>query len=254
MAGRAAQLGIPAPATIAIPGGRHGQAVVPLAVRQLGTGPYIIKPRQMAMGTGVLKADTPEQLAAAVDLAAWSDTGHIIQAFHACHGDIRAHYADGQVIAAMLRVPAPCRYRANVSQGGTPAACTCPEEIAAMTCRIAASLKASQLTVDWMITDRGPMLGEWSAGVGGFADLPEPERGKVGDAHFGWARRRYQENPVAPSAGYRRPRRRDENPPAGSQEYPARHDVPPRSQSAATTWLLVCAHFASAARYAPGKD
>jgi hypothetical protein len=107
MAGRAARLGIPAPATIAIPCGRHGQAVVPLAVRQLGTGPYIIKPRQMAMGTGVLKADTAEQLAAAVDLAAWSGTGHIIQPFEHCDGEVRAHYADGEVIAAQRRVPAP---------------------------------------------------------------------------------------------------------------------------------------------------
>jgi hypothetical protein len=62
-----------------------------------------------------------------------------------------------------------------------------------MTCRIAASLNASLLAADWLLTCRGPILGEWSAGIGGFADLPEPERTKVGDAHFGWARKRYQE-------------------------------------------------------------
>jgi len=193
MTGRAARLGIPAPAAIAIPYGRHARAVVPLAVRELGTGPYIIKPRQMAMGNGVLKAGTAEQLAAAVDLAAWSGTGHIIQAFWPCDGDVRAYYADGQVIAAQLRVPAQGGYLANVSQGGTATTYTLPEDLAAMTCRIAASLKASLLAVDWLLTRCGPMLGEWSAGVGGFADLPEPERARVGDAHFGWARKRFQE-------------------------------------------------------------
>jgi glutathione synthase/RimK-type ligase-like ATP-grasp enzyme len=190
---RAAQLGIPAPATIAIPHGRHARTALPLAARQLGAGPYIIKPRQMAMGTSVLKADTAEQLTAAVDLAAWSGTGHIIQAFEPCDGDVRAYYAGGQVIAAQLRVPAPGRYLANVSQGATASACTIPDDIAVMTCRIAGSLNASLMTVDWLLTRRGPMLGEWSPGVGGFADLPDPERTIVADAHFGWARQRYQE-------------------------------------------------------------
>jgi len=190
----AAQLGVPAPATIAIPYGRHGRTAVPVAVREIGNGPYIIKPRQMAMGTGVLKADTAEQLTAAVDLAAWSGTGHIIQAYRPCDGDIRAYYADGQVIAAQLRLPAPGGYLANISQGGTAAAATIPDSLAAMTCRIAASLDATLLAVDWLLTDQGPVLGEWSTGVGGFADLPGPERARVGDAHFGWARKRYLES------------------------------------------------------------
>jgi ribosomal protein S6--L-glutamate ligase len=187
----AAQLGIPTPATIAIPYGRHGRAVIPVAVRELGNGPYIIKPRQMAMGTSVLKADTAEQLTAAVDLATWSGTGHIIQAYLPSDGDFRAYYADGQVIAAQLRVPAAGGYLANVSQGGSATAATLPDGLADMTCRIAAGLGATLLAVDWLLTGQGPVLGEWSPGVGGFADLPDPERARVGDAHFGWARKRY---------------------------------------------------------------
>jgi hypothetical protein len=45
-----------------------------------------------------------------------------------------------------------------------------------------------------MITPAGPVLSEWSTGIGAFAELPEPDMTVVGDAHFRWARQRFSQD------------------------------------------------------------
>jgi ribosomal protein S6--L-glutamate ligase len=190
---RASSLGVPAPATVAVPFGRYARTVIPAVERELGPGPYIVKPREMAMGFAVLKVDTIEQLTAAIDVTAQTGTGYIVQAFEQNAGDMRVYVAGGEPVAAQHRTATDGGYLANVSQRGSASASPCPDGVAALCHRIAASLDASLLAVDWLLTPRGPVLSEWAAGLGGFADLPEPELTRVGDAYFTWARKRYHQ-------------------------------------------------------------
>lgn len=187
---RAAALGLPVPPTVAVPFGRYARLAVPAVQREIPTGPYIIKPRDMIMGIGVLKVDTVEQLTAALDICAGADQGFLVQRFLPNAGDLRTYVVDGEVVAAQLRRPAPGNYLANISQGGSGAAVE-SGEVGAMCRRVAADLDASYLCVDWLMTDDGPVLGEWVTAVAGFSGLPEPARTRVADAFFGWVARRF---------------------------------------------------------------
>lgn len=189
---RAAGLGVPTPPTVVVPFGRYARLAVPAVKREIPAGPYIIKPRDMIMGIGVLKVDTVEQLTAALDIGAGADQGFLVQRFLANSGDLRTYVVDGEVVASQLRRPAPGNYLANISQGGSGSAVE-SDDLAEMCRRVASSLDASYLCIDWLMTDDGPVLNEWVTAVAGFSGLPEPARAKVADAFFGWVARRFDE-------------------------------------------------------------
>ena len=188
----AAALGVPTPPTVAVPFGRYARLAVPAVQREIPTGPYLIKPRDMIMGIGVLKVDTVEQLTAALDIGAGADQGFLVQRFLPNSGDLRTYVVDGEIVASQLRRPAPGNYLANISQGGIGASVD-SDEVAELCNRVVASLDASYVCVDWLMTDDGPVLNEWATAVAGFAGLPEPARTKVADAFFGWVGRRFDE-------------------------------------------------------------
>ncbi|MER7862381.1 hypothetical protein ABTX61_25005 [Amycolatopsis japonica] len=185
---RAAKLDIRTPATVAIPFGRYARTVVPVIEKELGPGPYIVKPRELGMGFGILKVDTIEQLNAAIDMVAQSGMGYLAQQFLPNTGDLRVYVIDGEVVAGQQRVPEQGNYIANISQGGSGVGGKVQPDIAESSRLIAADLKASCLSVDWLLSDSGPVLIEWCAGLGGFSGLPEPDRARVGTAFFRWAR------------------------------------------------------------------
>ncbi len=185
---RASRLGIRTPATVAIPFGRYARTVVPLIEKDLGPGPYIVKPRELGMGFGILKVDTAEQLNAAIDMVAQSGMGYLAQSFVPNTGDLRVYVVDGVVVAGQQRTPEQGNYIANISQGGSGEGGTVRQDLAEESLRIASDLKASCLSVDWLISEPDPILIEWCAGLGGFSGLPEPDRTTLGNAFFRWAR------------------------------------------------------------------
>lgn len=186
MVHHAAGLGIATPPTVAIPFGRYARRALPAVREAIPDGPYLLKPRDMGMGFGVLKLDTLEQVTAAVDVCAGADQGFLIQRFLPNSGDLRAYMVNGEMVAAQLRRPAPGHYLANISQGGSGSAATATA-VGDLCQRIASSLQASYLCIDWLLTDDGPVLNEWGTAVASFSGLPEPERGRVADAFFLWA-------------------------------------------------------------------
>jgi ribosomal protein S6--L-glutamate ligase len=188
----AAALGVRVPPTVAVPFGRYARLAVPAVRREIPVGPYVVKPRDMIMGIGVLKVDTVEQLTATLDICAGADQGFLVQRFLPNAGDLRTYVVDGEIVASQLRRPAPGNYLANISQGGTGSAVEAGE-VAELCRRVVAGLDASFVCVDWLLTDDGPVLGEWATAVAGFAGLPEPARTKVADAFFGWVARRFDE-------------------------------------------------------------
>jgi ribosomal protein S6--L-glutamate ligase len=189
---RACALGLPVAGAVVVPHGRYARQAVVAARAAFGDGPYIVKPRELGMGFGVTKADSPEQLAATIDMTAQCGVGYLIQAFVPNDGDLRVYVIDGEIVGAQYRRPREGSYLANLSQGGASSAYVVPEPIARDTLAIAADLHASCLLVDWLLTPNGPVLNEWSSGFGGFDGLPGPERRRVGKAFFTWARQAFE--------------------------------------------------------------
>lgn len=187
----AAALGVPTSGTVAIPPGKYARRAIAEARRVLGAGPYIVKPREMSSGTGVLRTESEQQLAAAVDIVAQSDSGYIIQPLITHHGDMRVYMADGRVVSSLTRRPKQDGYLASVSQGGSIEVNDDHLQVADHCERIAKSLNAEWLCVDWLMTDSGPVLNEWSTAHGGFTMMPEPQRTQVANAFFTWITHTY---------------------------------------------------------------
>ncbi|WP_330351742.1 ATP-grasp domain-containing protein [Streptomyces sp. NBC_00582] len=184
IAQRAAALGIATPASIAVPYGRHARSVLPLVEERLGQGPYILKPREMGMGFAVQKIDTFGQLSSAIDMVAQAGIGYLVQRYVPHTADVRVYLMAGEIIAALHRTAAEGSYMTNVSQGGVSSVLPRWKEVEEQCFRVATSLQASCLSTDWLLTDSGPVLDEWSTGFGSFPDQ-EP---RVGDAFFSWVR------------------------------------------------------------------
>ncbi|WP_436498580.1 ATP-grasp domain-containing protein [Actinokineospora sp. HUAS TT18] len=194
MANKAAALGLPVAGMICVPYGRYARTVVDAVRAAFGPGPYIVKPREMGMGYGVVKVDSVEQLGATLDMVAQTGTGYVVQQFLPNDGDIRVYVVDGEVVCAQHRRAQEGNYLANLSQGGSSVVGTDIAEVTAMSKVVATDLRAAALCVDWLLTPEGPVLNEWSAGFGGFAGLPTAERFQVGDAVLAWARRQLSPN------------------------------------------------------------
>ncbi|MEK8173018.1 hypothetical protein NKH77_40465 [Streptomyces sp. M19] len=122
----------------------------------------------------MLKVDTERQLSTALDIVAQATGGFIVQPFLPHTGDMRVYLADGEVIASLTRRPRPGDYLANISQGGSAEATDDHLKVADLCHRIADSLGAEYLCVDWLMTPEGPVLGEWSTASAGFTALPSP--------------------------------------------------------------------------------
>lgn len=189
----AAGLGIPTPSTIAVPFGRYARRILDDVERELGPGPYIVKPRDMAMGIGVLRVDSAQQLSAAIDIVSQTGGGYIVQPLLENAGDMRVFLADGEILASMTRRPAPGGYLANISHGATLEVTDDHLKVAEFCQRITQGLAAEWICVDWLMVPSGPLLNEWCTAYGGFTILPEPARTKVTEAFFLWIKKKYDE-------------------------------------------------------------
>lgn len=187
----AAGLGVPTAGTIAVPFGKYARLVVDEVRRELGAGSYIIKPRELSMGIGVLRVDSHQQLVAALDIVAQTGFPYIVQPYLPHSADMRVYVADGEVITSLSRRPKPGCYLANISLGGSAEVNKDHLQVEDHCRSIAKSLDAEYLCIDWLMTDTGPVLNEWSTAHGGFMVLPEPERSMVADAFFGWIERKF---------------------------------------------------------------
>ncbi|MFF4806187.1 RimK family alpha-L-glutamate ligase [Streptomyces sp. NPDC001351] len=189
----AANLGVPGLKTIAVPPKKYARKVVPEVERELGPGPYIVKPRELGMGVGVLKVETDQQLASTIDIVSTTGTGYIVQKFLPHHADMRVFVVDGKVVTSLSRKPRPGGYLASISQGGSLEVNDDHLQVEEWCNRIAESLNAEFLCIDWLMTDSGPILNEWSTASAGFTLLPEPQLTLLADAFFGWIKRKFEE-------------------------------------------------------------
>ncbi|WP_405818752.1 hypothetical protein OG705_05440 [Streptomyces sp. NBC_00838] len=186
---RASTLGVRVPKTVALPFGRYARKGLDVVRKEIGEGPYILKAREMGIGFGVLKLDSYEQLRAAVDIASQTGQSYIVQEYLPNKGDLRVAMVDGKFAASMLRSPAEGAYLANITQGGSSSANPDVASVLGDVERIVADLQAGYLCVDWLLTDDGPVLGEWGTAMAEFSSMPEPARSQLADAFFPWVGR-----------------------------------------------------------------
>ncbi|MCP3818240.1 hypothetical protein NLX86_08965 [Streptomyces sp. A3M-1-3] len=191
----AAALGAPVLPTVSVPFGRYARRALDAVRTQLPAGPYVVKPRSMARGFGVLKADTPQHLAASIDLLTPGGLGCLVQPHLPNSGDVRVYVHEGKVIAALLREPAEQAYLANVSQGGSGSGYEPPAEVADISERLAQSLDSDYLCVDWLVAGDGHVFNEWMTISAAYEDLPDPARRRVEEALVHHIRRRLDEGP-----------------------------------------------------------
>ncbi|MER5433720.1 hypothetical protein [Streptomyces sp. NPDC002588] len=186
----AASLGATVLPTVSVPFGRYARRALDAVRSELPEGAYVVKPRSMAMGFGVLKAETPQHLAATVDLLAPAGLGCLVQPHLPNTGDLRVYVHEGKAVAAQLRRPGEQAYLANISQGGSGSAYEPPEETAALSELLARSLDADYLCVDWLLAGDRPVFNEWMTVLAGYKDLAGAPRLRVEGALVDHIRRR----------------------------------------------------------------
>jgi ribosomal protein S6--L-glutamate ligase len=182
MCHHAGNLGIPVLPMVTVPFGRYARRVLNVVRREFPGDSYLVKPREMAMGFGVVKADSFEQLTATVDLLSSSGLSCLVQPYYPDAHDVRVYVYRGKAIAALSREPANGSYLANVSQGGTGHTTELDSEVARMSEQLAQSLLSDYLCVDWLISPAGPVFNEWMTISAAFEDLTEPKKSEVAKA------------------------------------------------------------------------
>ncbi|GAA3486430.1 MULTISPECIES: ATP-grasp domain-containing protein [Streptomyces] len=197
---RASVLGIRTPKTVALPFGRYARRGLDVVREEIGEGPYILKAREMGTGVGVLKLDGFAQLRAAVDIVSQTGQNYIVQEYLPNRGDLRVAMVEGKFVASMLRTPAEGSYLANVAQGATATANPDVTAVISDVEQIVADLQADYLCVDWLLTENGPVLGEWGTAMAEFSTLPEPARSQLADAFFAWVDRLLSEGGAVTAA------------------------------------------------------
>lgn len=156
--------GIPVPLS-AIAG--EEDSLSPLVAR-LGGFPLVVKPISSTHGEGVMLIDSWEALQAARDAFAFRQERVLLQEFipEANGSDIRVLIVNGQIIAAMKRQARPGDFRANLHQGGSARAVRLTAIERQTVLRAANLLGLSVAGVDFLRSDRGPLLLEVNASPG----------------------------------------------------------------------------------------
>lgn len=198
----AAALKIPHIKSLVVPFGKYAKTAMQY-LELLETESWILKPREMSMGRGVLKLESREALESALELVGQSQNSYIIQPYYENVGDMRVYCVDGKIVTSLMRRAKDGGYVANIARSGEASVGEISPQIADWCKRITDSLGADYLCVDWLMTKNGPVLNEWCTTLGAFRYLPEPERSKMTNAFFKFISGRF-EAPYDPSRGNQR--------------------------------------------------
>lgn len=181
-------LGIPTIPALLLSRKKNYKAYVGEAALFLGEPPYIVKPKEMLSGLGIIKADSGAQFASLLDIVMTSSKDFIAQKFIPAPSDYRVYVVDGAAKYCLLRTPPKGDFLANISLGGTALAADIPEELAGYARAIYQKVKAPFLCVDFLKSDGKYYFNEIET-AGGFHPLPEPVNKQVGKDFFDVAKK-----------------------------------------------------------------
>ena len=179
----ARQCGVPTIPTVLIPSGKSSRALAGDIESVLGHYPYIVKPKEMLAGIGIVKVESTESFKSLLDIIGQSSKDYIAQVFIKDICDYRVYTDRGRVIACLQRQPMPGNYLASISRTGKGSSVAAPDPIARLSEKIARELDCDYLCVDWLSSGDKFWFSEIESG-GGFSALPPEEKSKVARAFF----------------------------------------------------------------------
>jgi|GEM_PF-345270 len=193
---RCRQAGLPIPATVVV----RQLDQLAAAVRQLGPGPWVVKPAMGSQGRDIALVDTLDELVRHF-AARWEEDRNeifLVQEFLAADGgrawDLRVFVLLGEVLGAMKRISPADEFRSNFSLGAAIEPVPLSEELKHLARQAAAVLDLDMAGVDIMLPARGPVIIEVNANPGweGIAGAMARERRdfataflEVLERHFG---------------------------------------------------------------------
>lgn len=184
----ASSLGIPTIPAMLISKKKNYKSFLEEIAGFLGKPPYILKPKEMLSGLGIMKIDSVPQLNSALDIVMTSSKDFIVQKFIQAPSDYRVYIIDGKPKYCLLRIPPKGDFLANISQGGIAKEATIPKKLSRHLAAVYSKTRAPFLCVDFLRSGDKYWFNEIET-AGGFHPLPKPTRELVGKDFFDVAKK-----------------------------------------------------------------
>jgi len=154
--------------SLPVTGFAHSTKDVPALVKAVGGAPLIVKLLEGTQGIGVMLIESDEAARSVIAAFRQVRADILVQQFIdvAAGADYRALVVGGEVIAAMRRQAAEGEFRANLHRGGTAEAVELSDEERDVSVRAAAAVGLVVAGVDFLRTQRGPLVIEVNASPG----------------------------------------------------------------------------------------
>lgn len=174
---------IPTIPTVQMPSRKYARSFVSEIEKILGKYPYIIKPKELLGGYGIMKIDSTEMLKSSFDNLGRTQMNYLIQSFISEAKDYRIYMEGGRYLACFERTAPKNCYLASISQSGIGRAITPPDELIKMSSKIAKELTTGYICIDWLAAKGNFWFSEIESG-GAFWGLPKKERKLVAKSFF----------------------------------------------------------------------
>ena len=141
---------------------------LPKTLDWLGGTPVVIKLLESTHGVGVILSESPRNAISVIETLTKTNERIIIQEFikEAQGGDIRAFVVGNEVVASMHRQAAKGEFRSNMHRGATAEPVQLTETERVMVLKAASVMGLSIAGVDFLRSNRGPLILEVNASPG----------------------------------------------------------------------------------------
>lgn len=158
------QAGIPIPKTAMLSDTEQLDDIA----KQLGGYPLVLKLLESTHGAGVVLASDRKAARSMLDAFDSLNQGVLVQEYIRESGgaDVRAIVCGGKLVAAMTRTPAEGEFRSNLHRGGTPLAIKLNQTEIDIVTRAATAVNLEVAGVDFLRSNRGPLVMEVNASPG----------------------------------------------------------------------------------------
>lgn len=164
---------------------------IDMAKKHLGEPPYILKPKELLSGLGIVRVESLQHFQGLLDIIVNSSHDYILQKFLKNAEDYRVYVFDGVPSYCLLRKTSNAdSYLANVSHGGTSLSIPVPNEIKDNVFKIYNKIKANYLCVDFLKHEGKFYFNEIELS-GGFASLKGDDLKGIGKMFFGCAKKHF---------------------------------------------------------------